>query len=89
MIKQKSYEGAFDFLKLLPGANTLVAIRRDRHREKPKMIVCVYSPLDSDDPPLAAHFTLPVTMKDVDAGLDNDGKNVVIAASVTNDDHTQ
>ena len=81
-LRGKSYDGAFDLLKLLNGAKTLVGIRRDRHSQRPFMIFCAYVLENPRNPILAAQFSVCVTLKDFDARMDDQDGALIVAATV-------
>lgn len=79
----RSYDGILDELKILSGGTILLGVHRDRHSQRPYMIVSAYSLIDVKEPHLAAHLAIPVSMKDFDACLAADGTTLILAATVT------
>ena len=81
--KPPSYEGTFDDLKLLNNASILLGVRRDRHSQRPSMIVSAFTLLDISNPRLVVQICIPVIMKDFDACVEDEGTTLILAASVT------
>lgn len=79
----KSLDGLFDELKLLNGATLLLGVRRDRHSQRPSMIVCVYSLQNVNNPSIIAQFSVTAIMKDFDACFEHKGSMLYLAATVS------
>ncbi|KAL5504135.1 hypothetical protein ACEPAH_8208 [Sanghuangporus vaninii] len=82
----RSFDSVLDELKVLNGGTILLGVHRDRHSQRPFMVVSAYNLIDVKQPHLAAHLAIPVSMKDFDACLAADGMTLILAATVTKDD---
>lgn len=80
-----TYEGSFDDMKLLPGATTLVTVRRNRHRERPTVTISAFSLSNVRDAYKAASFEIAGYLTQLDVSLVDDGQTLIYAASIKNE----
>ena len=71
--------GSFDHMKFLPGAETLVAVRRERHGERPSFQLCVFSLSDPRNAYEAASFQFRGTLGNFDVALADDTRSFIFA----------